>query len=50
VAVRKGKIAVSLDLDLIEAMERIRSATDAPISRQVNRLLALHLRRQGESE
>jgi hypothetical protein len=49
VAVRKGTIAVSIDIDLIEELRCIRSATDAPISAIVNRALAAHLREQGES-
>jgi hypothetical protein len=46
VAVRKATIAVSIDLDLIEELQRIRTATDAPISRIVNRALAAQLRGQ----
>jgi hypothetical protein len=41
--VTKETIAVTLDIELVNELRRIRTATDAPISRQINRLLRGHL-------
>lgn len=45
-SVNTETISVTIDRDLLDELRRIRSATDVPISRIVNRALAGHLGRQ----
>ena len=35
----KTAITVSIDLDLVQAMQRIKASSDVPVSAQVNRAL-----------